>query len=397
MYTNSTNFGASYQPGSSGSLPKLPFNSTTPNTAALYVGFDLPRIKVKQPKYRGLPDQPDRAAMRARRAESEMTVARLRDRTATPIKNDSSETENEQCKHEEPTGSTHEIGNQNEHTTDLISYESGYGTQIIQSMKNFFDYLFAKPVLNFEPFSDYYSKDFEIWRNTGAHLATTLRGMVFVFGEKHSDENVASMIAGVMMSIDPKFENGRLFREGMYRSCSAWENGLLLRPGYCQLMEKDSEIYIKLDQMREVVLSKARACAEFVQQNLRLAVDTIPADVSYPRDYEKYVNRHLDRLPFFARVVLEPMLKDYNDLNTQWETMRSESMGPRDQHMANKIRQGLTHDGPNFVVVGSAHLKGLREQLNDLPCIFMNPKKVVAEFPSTTLREGPLNLGRKKL
>ncbi|MFM7760674.1 MAG: TraB/GumN family protein [Burkholderiaceae bacterium] len=162
-------------------------------------------------------------------------------------------------------------------------------------------------------------------------------------------------------------------------------------------MEKDSEIYIKLDQMREVVLSKARACAEFVQQNLGLAVDTIPADVSYPRDYEKYVNRHLDQLPFFARVVLEPMINDYNDLNTQWGTMRSESMGPRDQHMANKIRQGLTHDGPNFVVVGSAHLKGLREQLNDLPCIFMNPKKVVAEFPSTTLREGPLNLGRKKL
>jgi hypothetical protein len=55
------------------------------------------------------------------------------------------------------------------------------------------------------------------------------------------------------------------------------------------------------------------------------------------------------------------------------------------------------NDGPNFVVVGAAHLKGLREHLNDMSCVFMNPKYVVAEFPHTSLKEGPLNRGSKSL
>lgn len=396
MHPNSTSFTFIDHSFTRDVSPSSVCAPTAPLLHQLHTGIQRPSIKSKPAKYAGVPDRPNRTAMRARRAESEMAISVLRNRTETAVKIDFNK-KKEQHKLVKLINTDYETENQKKQKTELISYQSGYSVQIIQSIENFFDYLFTTTALNFKPFSDHYSKDFEIWRNTLAHRATTTKGLVFVFGEKHRDSTVASLIAGVMMSIDPKFETGCLFQEGTYSSCSSLETGLRLRPGYCQSMEKDSEIYIKLNQMRAVVLSKAKACAEFVQQNLRLSVDTMPSDFSYPYEYEKYVNQHFDQLPFFARVVLEPMIKDYNDMNTQWELMRRESIAPRDQYMANKVRQGRTHDGPNFVVVGSAHLHGLREQLNDLPCIFMNPKKVAAEFPNTTLREGPLNVGSKNL
>jgi pheromone shutdown protein TraB len=94
---------------------------------------------------------------------------------------------------------------------------------------------------------------------------------------------------------------------------------------------------------------------------------------------------------------MDPMIATHNKLEDEYINFLRETMPIRDRHMAGKIRSLRINDGPNFVVVGAAHLKGLRELLNDIACIFMVPKHVVAEFPHASLKEGPLNRGSVSL
>jgi hypothetical protein len=86
MYTNSTSYSSGYHSGTSEIFPNLSPNYTVPVSRQLYGVFNQPHIKSKPHKYRGLPDQPDRTGMRARRTDSEMTISQLRQRTVTDIK-----------------------------------------------------------------------------------------------------------------------------------------------------------------------------------------------------------------------------------------------------------------------------------------------------------------------
>jgi hypothetical protein len=146
MYTNSTSYSSSYYTGTPEYLPKISPNSTVPVSHQLYGVFNQPHIKSKPHKYRGLPDQPDRTGMRARRADSEMTISQLRQRTATDIK---------------------------EKTTQ-------------------------KKVVKLSVFLDYFSKEFEIWRTSAAHFSNSNKGMTFIFGEKHDDTESNKMISAAM-------------------------------------------------------------------------------------------------------------------------------------------------------------------------------------------------------
>jgi hypothetical protein len=346
MYTNSTSYSSNYYSIMPESLPSLSPNSTVPVSRQVYGVFNQPQIRSKPNKYRGLPDQPDRAGMRARRTDSEMRISQLRQRTATDIK---------------------------EKTTQ-------------------------KKVGKLSVFLDYFSKEFEIWRTSAAHFSNSNKGMTFIFGEKHDDPESKKTISAAMYVQRHDSVQEKFFMEGMFDdSCKLLVLGLKLRPEDCFLMEKDLEAFGKLDEMRETVLRKARECADFVRKELALGSDPLAGKVNYPSDYKTYINQHLDTLSHEARRKIDPMIATYNKLEAEWENFVRETMPIRDRYMAEKIRALRINNGPNFVVVGAAHLKGLREHLNDMPCVFMNPKHVVAEFPHTSLKEGPLNRDSKSL
>ncbi len=346
MYTNSTSYSSSYYSGTPESLPNLSPNFTVPVSRQLYGVFNQPQIKSKPHKYRGLPDQPDRTGMRARRADSEMTISQLRQRTATDIK---------------------------EKTTQ-------------------------KKIVKLSVFLDYFSKDFEIWRTSSAHFSNSNKGMIFIFGEKHDDPESKKMISAAMYVQRHDGVHEKFFMEGMFDdSCQLLVQGLKLRSEDCYLMERDLEAFGKLNEMREAVLRKVKRCADFVREELALGPDPLAGGDNNPFQYKEYINKHIYKLSDEARREMDPMIANHNKLEDEWENFRRETMPIRDRHMAEKIRSMRTNDGPNFVVVGAGHLKGLREHLNDMPCVFMNPKHVAAEFPGTSLKEGPLNRGGKSL
>ena len=346
MYTNSTSYSSSYYSGTPESLPNLSPNFTVPVSRQLYGVFNQPQIKSKPHKYRGLPDQPDRTGMRARRADSEMTISQLRQRTAADIK---------------------------EKTTQ-------------------------KKVVKLSVFLDYFSKDFEIWRTSSAHFSNSNKGMIFIFGEKHDDPESKKMISAAMYVQRHDGVHEKFFMEGMFDdSCQLLVQGLKLRSEDCYLMERDLEAFGKLNEMREAVLRKVKRCADFVREELALGPDPLAGGDNNPFQYKEYINKHIYKLSDEARREMDPMIANHNKLEDEWENFRRETMPIRDRHMAEKIRSMRTNDGPNFVVVGAGHLKGLREHLNDMPCVFMNPKHVAAEFPGTSLKEGPLNRGGKSL
>jgi hypothetical protein len=346
MYTNSTSYSSSYHSGTPESLPSLSPNSTVPVSHQLYGVSNQPHIKSKPHKYRGLPDQPDRTGMRARRADSEMTISQLRQRTATDIK---------------------------EKTTQ-------------------------KKVVKLSVFLDYFSKEFEIWRTSAAHFSNSNKGMTFIFGEKHDDPESKKMISAAMYVQRHDVVHERFFMEGMFDdSCQLLANGLKLRSEDCYLMERDLEAFGKLNEMREAVLRKVKECADFVRKELALGPDPLAGEESFPSHYKEYIKKHLYKLSDEARREMDPMIATHNKLEDEWENFMQDTMPIRDRHMAEKIRSLRINDGPNFVVVGAAHLKGLREHLNDMPCVFMNPKHLAAAFPGTSLKEGPLNRGSKSL
>ena len=346
MYTNSTSYSSNYCSGTPEYFSNLLPNSTVPVSRQLYGVFNQPQIKSKPHKYRGLPDQPDRTGMRARRADSEMTISQLRQRTATDIK---------------------------EKTTQ-------------------------KKVVKLSVFLDYFSKDFEIWRTSSAHFSNSNKGMIFIFGEKHDDPESKKMISAAMYVQRHDGVHEKFFMEGMFDdSCQLLVQGLKLRSEDCYLMERDLEAFGKLNEMREAVLRKVKRCADFVREELALGPDPLAGGDNNPFQYKEYINKHIYKLSDEARREMDPMIANHNKLEDEWENFRRETMPIRDRHMAEKIRSMRTNDGPNFVVVGAGHLKGLREHLNDMPCVFMNPKHVAAEFPGTSLKEGPLNRGGKSL
>lgn len=346
MYTNSTNYSSNYYSGTPESFPNLSPNSSVPVSRPLYGVFNQPQIKSKPHKYRGLPDQPDRAGMRARRADSEMTISQLRQRTVTDVK----------------------------------------------------EKTLQKKVIKLPVFVDYFSKYFEIWLTSAAHFSKSNKGTIFIFGEKHDDPESKKTISSAMSVQRQDGVHEKFFMEGMFDdSCQSLVLGLKLRSEDCYLMERDLEVFAKLDKKRDTVLRKVRECADFVREELALAPDSFSRDDSKPPYYKEYINKHLYKLSDQARRAMDPMIATYNKLEDEWVNFMQDTMAIRDRHMAEKIRSLHIKDGPNFVVVGAAHLKGLREHLNDMSCVFMNPRHVAAEFPHTSLKEGPLNRGSKSL
>lgn len=346
MYTNSTSYSSNCYSGTPESFPNLLTNSTAPFSGQLYGVFNQPQIKSKPHKYRGLPDQPDRTGMRARRADSEMTISQLRQRTVTDVK----------------------------------------------------EKTLQKKVIKLPIFVDYFSKYFEIWLTSAAHFSKSNKGTIFIFGEKHDDPESKKIISSAMSVQRQDGVHEKFFMEGMFDdSCQLLVLGLKLRPEDCYLMERDLEVFAKLDKKRDTVLRKVRECADFVRKELALGPDPLAGKVNYPSDYKEYINQHLYKLSDEARREMDPMIATYNKLENEWTDFVQETMPIRDRHMAEKIRVLRINDGPNFAVVGAAHLKGLREHLNDMSCVFMNPRHVVAEFPHTSLKEGPLNRGSKSL
>ncbi len=153
----------------------------------------------------------------------------------------------------------------------------------------------------------------------------------------------------------------------------------------CQALEEGSKYFRRLEKLRDATRAKAKECADLVIKELGVELTAFDPSNPYPSEYAALVNRHYDSLSLFTRLRLDPLIAEYNEADNLLQATADRFMPKRDEHMASILRRERTSEGLNIVMVGAAHVKGMREQLKDLPCIFMVPRGVVAHVPEVSL------------
>ncbi len=339
-----------------------------------------PPVMTSRPaKYRGLPDQPDRTSMRKRRAEAEMKISQLQQNHRIHPQAAAKPDQAAAATADEPSG--FDLWQ----FFDVITSNLKSGARALEGLRAWS--LTAKPTGTLVPrFTETFSGKFEILATPAAEASNDLQGLIIVLGETHDDIPALGAIAGAVNAIIAAAKPGVLiFMEGETDdSCIGRMSRFSPTKQNCQVLEKDSDVWPRLRQLKAVALEKARACADFVVEELRLGSKELG---EWPSDYSDFVNDHYASLSPQARRVLGPKIRDFNEVNDEWLAFVGKTMLVRDENMATRLRQGRTPASASIAMVGARHLKGMYAHLKDLPCIFMVPHSVVANFPTTTLRD----------
>jgi hypothetical protein len=147
----------------------------------------------------GLPDQPDRAGMRKRRAHFEMTVSKLQcSRGVKPASNSHAEVlepygyrQLAQWVIDMPANVMHAVQAMNEALGDVVSFRIGPpGAQAAPARSN-------PPSVN--DFMRKFSENFEIRLSPAPWNAADMRGMIILIGENHFDLSIQSLVKEVML------------------------------------------------------------------------------------------------------------------------------------------------------------------------------------------------------
>ena len=102
--------------------------------------------------------------------------------------------------------------------------------------------------------------------------------------------------------------------------------------------------------------------------------------------YTGFIQRHASQLPLAAISEFKALAKAANDAMDLAEMSIRQKLPERDKQMASVVRTERSMSARNYVVVGTHHAQGIRELLQDLPCVVMVPRQMVAENPSLRLQ-----------
>ena len=222
-----------------------------------------PVMRSKTPKYAGLPDRPDRAGMRERRKQADMTVRELqRQRGVAPV---------------ESTASWWLDACYRQLSTQITSLPST-GFQVLQSLTNLLAVDLgpqgceAAPVVRtasaLDDFQQKFSTDFEIWLSPSARRSEDMKGMVIVIGEHHYAPEIQARVKRVMLGFRQS-RGDRFFIEGGERQvCVERVTKYAMELSDCRMLEKDFPEYSKLEKGKQEALHRLGLCVDYLRAHV---------------------------------------------------------------------------------------------------------------------------------
>lgn len=352
----------------------------------IYGSLKLPTMVSKASVHRGIPDQPDRTGMRERREQSEMTLGKLQRRLGI----------------ESP---------ENPHTEMLEAY--GYrqlaklvmempsmGISMLWALANTMKFRIGPPGADAVPivshkssdsaglsvneFVKKYSRDFEIWISPSVRNAVNMKGMIIMIGEDHFTESIQKMIREFMLEFSRE-RGDRVFIEGSFETgCKGRIRMYQMEAEDCQPLENNSSELEPLSKKGEKIRDLFLECVHYLRKNIPATREEKVEDKL--ASVQDFLSRRAKELPVSVRNGYNALINKINSLKIEMEGSELRIRASREDRMSASIRTSRTRTAWNFAVVGAAHLSGLRDRLQDLPCIFMVPHGIVATVPSLSLK-----------
>ncbi len=358
------------------------YKAAAPTMPPLATPYHAPVMRSKAPKYLGLPDQPDRAGMRERRTQSEMTVRALqRQRGVAPA---------------EPAASWPPVSYLNLLSSQISTLPST-GMQALQSVMNWLSVEIgpqgctAAPVTQpssaLDEFQKKFSTDFEIWLSPSAQRSGEMKDIIIVIGEHHYDPAIQAMVKRVMMGFRQSRGDRFFVESGDTQVCAERVLKYKMSPRDCRLLETDSPVYLQLAKLKDEGVRKLSLCVDYLRAHVPSADEALHA--ANVLAYSQFIQRHSGQLPWKAIAGFNALMTAANDALTAAEDGIQNRKSERDEQMAAAIRSERSLSARNYVIVGAYHVQGIRERLADLPGVFMVPRQMVAKDPSLRQPEPP--------
>lgn len=317
MYNNLSSFPA-----------QLPLSSTISTDPArvsappihhqLFAAINPPVIRSRVAHHHGLPDQPDRAAMRERRAKSEMTVRALqRSRGVEPATNSRAEVlqaygyrQLAQWVMDMPANVMNAVQAMNDALGDAVSFHIGPpGAQAAPAPRN-------PPSV--DDFMKKFSADFEIRLSPAARNAVDMRGMVIVVGEDHFDPSIQALVKKVMFEFR-RTRGDKFFMEtGSEQVCKERVEKYLMQFADCELLEKNSMVVEELSAIREELDRYLRESVNYLKKNVASAREDLPAQNVLT--YLNFISQYEKKLPASKVAAYSDLQRKIREIKVSFKT-----------------------------------------------------------------------------
>lgn len=376
MHANST---ASAIPGSSPStFESLPGSSARPVTHQLHTAMTMPVMSARPAVAQGLPDQPDHAGMRERRAQSETSVAAL-----------------QRSRGIEPADNPHEQMLEAYGYRQLAEALQWTASGILRGLGHLANALpdihlgpracaGAAARLTPEIFIAKHSEDFHVWRSHAALAADDMKGMLIVIGEHHCDIAIQQKIMRVMVDLG-KIPGLRLFSEGGEPElCELRQDQYNIAGLSCTLLEDDLPDYAEILEAMQDFRQKLERAVAFLRRHVPSARDD-RSDTDTTDELQEFIVRHQRAVPAEAVQKYNPLALKVQQAADATDALMKSYDPKKEAWMARRLRSEMSSTAPNVAVVGADHLRGMLRLLMDAKCIFMLPKTLARKFPHTAL------------
>ena len=371
MYNNLSSF-PTQSPLSSTISTDPSRTSPPPIHHQLFAETNPPIMRSRVSHHHGLPDQPDHAGMRERRAKSEMTVRALqRSRGVEPATNSHAEVleaygyrQLAQWVMDMPAKVMHAVQAVNEAFSDAVSFNIGPpGAQAAPARG-------SPPSVN--DFMKKFSADFEIRLNPAAQNSVDMRGMVVIVGEDHYDPSIQALVKKVMFEFR-RTRGDRFFMEGDDQEvCDERIEKYLMQRKDCELLEKNSVAFKELVAMRDELNRHLRESVNYLKKHVASAQVNLNAENTLV--YYDFINQHEKNLPASNVAAYGDLQRKVSESTAQYNKASFESLSRRDTQMADVMRDKRGASGLNLMIVGVAHVTGVAKRLPDLPVMIMVPR-----------------------
>jgi hypothetical protein len=349
--------------------------SPSPIHHQLFAATNPPVMRSRVAHHHGLPDQPDRAGMRERRKQSEMTVRALqRSRGVEPATNSHTEVleadgyrQLAQWVVNMPANVMNAVQSMNEALGDVVSFRIGPpGAQAAPARSN-------PPSVN--DFMKKFSANFEIRLSPAARNSADMRGIVIVIGEHHFDLSIQALVKEVMLEFR-RVRGDRFFLESDNEQvCRERVEKYQMQPNDCELLEKNSIACGELSAIREEADRYLRDSVSYLKKHVASAQEGLRAQNALA--YVDFIKRHEKNLPASEAAAYGDLQRKVLEMKVRHVNAATKHQPQRDQQMADVVRDRRTANGLNFMVVGAAHVNGIARHMQDLPLMLMVPRVMV--------------------
>lgn len=234
-----------------------------------------------------------------------------------------------------------------------------------------------------DEFVQKHSKNFEIWSSPSAKNSVDMKGMFIVIGEHHYEPEIGRVVKKVMLEFR-RTRGDRFFMEGGVGAiCEERTEKYTMQSGDCRLLEEDCPAFWYLKELGDLTSRKVLECVAYLRKHVPSAQEQLTAENIFA--YIEFVKRHSPGLPSSAIPGYKILRAEASKIDVH-ATKEAERLRPeRDAHMVRGLLEKLTETAVNYVIVGSDHLKSLRDLLTHRRCIFMVPRLIVEKEPSASL------------